>query len=108
VDVVIERFAVYLVALDPTIGSEINKKRPCVVISPGEMHQNLRTVIIAPMTTRLKRYPTRVACRFAAKQGEVALDQLRVVDQSRLIKRLGKLDAATAARIATTLVEIFQ
>lgn len=107
VDVVIERFAVYRVSLNPTVGNEMSKTRPCLVISPDEMHQHLRTVIIAPMTTTLKRYPTRVPCTFVGKAGTVALDQLRAVDRSRLVKRLGKLDATTASRVVRVLLEMF-
>lgn len=105
---VVERFSVYLVALDPTVGSEVAKKRPCVVVSPDEMHQNIRTVIIAPMTSERKRYPTRVPCRFAGKSGEIMLDQIRTVDQSRLIKRVGKLDAAASRSTREGLIEMFR
>jgi mRNA interferase MazF len=107
VDVVTERFGIYRIALDPTVGSEISKTRPCVVVSPDEMNRHIRTVIIAPMTTTRKRYPTRVACTFAGKQGEIVLDQVRTVDQSRLLKRIGRLDRATATRVAAVLLEMF-
>jgi mRNA interferase MazF len=107
VDVVVERFGVYLVSLDPTIGSEISKTRPCVVVSPDEMNRHIRTAIIAPMTTTPKRYPTRVACRFARKSGEIVLDQIRTVDQVRLVKRLGTISAATARSVLQTLQEMF-
>jgi mRNA interferase MazF len=104
---VIDRFGVHLVSLDPAVGSEIRKTRPCVVISTDEMNRHLKTVIVAPMTTAKKGYPTRVACRFARVGGEVALDQMRAVDQSRLIKRLGRLDDATSDGVVRVLVKMF-
>jgi mRNA interferase MazF len=107
VDVVVERFGVYLVSLDPTIGSEISKSRPCLVISPDEMNRNVRTVIIAPMTSTQKRYPTRVACKFSGKTGEIVLDQIRTVDHSRLVKRLGRINSATAQAVLRRLQEMF-
>lgn len=104
---VIERFGVYLVNLDPVVGSEIAKIRPAVVISPDEMNQSVRTVIIAPMTSARKRYPSRVACRFAGKSGEVVLDQIRTVDKVRLIKRLGTFGDPTARKISAVLQRMF-
>ena len=103
----VKRFAVYLVALDPTIGSEIQKTRPCVVISPNEMNDNIRTVIIAPMTTGGRQYPTRIPCTFDGKNGQIVLDQIRTVDKVRLIKHQGTLDSATASRLLLTLREMF-
>jgi mRNA interferase MazF len=103
----INRFEVYLVNLDPTTGSEIKKTRPCLVVSPDEMNHNIRTVIIAPMTTRGQSYPTRVRCRFKGKDGQVVLDQIRTVDQSRLVKRLGQLDRKTVATVLDVLKEMF-
>src|SRR5262249_32337074 len=100
-------FGVYLIGLDPTIGSEISKTRPCVVISPDELNRNIRTVIVAPMTTARKRYPTRIACRFGGKQGEIVLDQIRTVDQSRLIKYLGRIERGSATRMLAVLQEMF-
>ena len=88
---VVNRFDVYLINLDPTIGSEIQKTRPCLVISPDEMNRNIRTVIIAPMTSAQKDYPTRVTCTFRKKQGQIVLDQIRTVDKERLIKKLGTI-----------------
>lgn len=99
---------VYLVALDPTVGSEIQKSRPCVVVSPDELNRHLRTVLIAPMTTTSHTYPWRVACRFQAKSGHVALDQLRVVDAQRFVKRLGRLAAPTLAEVLRGLQELFE
>lgn len=103
----VRRFEVYLVNLDPTVGSEIRKTRPCMVVSPDEMNRHLRTVIAAPMTTGLRSYPTRVPLRFQRKDGQVALDQLRPVDKARLVRRLGAADAETAGAVAATLVEMF-
>lgn len=105
--VVIGRFGVYLVSLDPAVGGEIKKTRPCVVVSPDEANRYLRTAIVAPMTTVRRGYPTRVECRFGGKRGEVALDQIRTVDKSRLVKRLGTLDVATAAAVVGVLREMF-
>jgi mRNA interferase MazF len=107
VEVVIQRFGVYLVSLDPAFGSEIRKTRPCAVISPDEMNRHLKTVIVAPMTTAKKGYPTRVACVFAKTNGEIALDQMRAIDQSRLIKRLGQLDQRFADETIRTLMKLF-
>lgn len=104
---VIDRFDVYLVNLDPTIGSEIKKTRPSVVISPNEMNHHINTVIIAPMTTKGKSYPTRIDCKFQGKQGQVVLDQIRTVDKRRLIKKIGRLDSKTQVKLMTTLIEMF-
>ena len=103
----VERFEVYLVNLDPTRGSEIKKTRPCVVISPDEMNRHIRTVIIAPMTTKGRNYPTRVACIFDKKDGQVVLDQVRTVDKSRLVKKLGRLNQSTQEEILAVLSEMF-
>lgn len=101
------RFEVHLVTLDPTQGSEIQKTRPCVIISPDEMNAHIRTVIIAPMTSAERNYPTRVSVTFDGKQGQVALDQIRTVDKTRLIRRLGKLPEARARNIAAVLQDMF-
>ncbi len=103
----INRFEVYSINLDPTVGSEIKKRRPCLVVSPDEMNHNIRTVIIAPMTTRGQAYPTRVPCRFKGKTGQVVLDQIRTVDRSRLIKKLGSVDGKTGAVVLEVLQEMF-
>jgi mRNA interferase MazF len=108
VDVVADRFAVYLVPLDPTTGSEIGKTRPCVVVSPDVINRLVRKVIVAPLTSTMKHFPYRVTCKFAGRQGQIALDQVRTIDKSRLIKRLGNLDAASAERVTATLVEMFR
>lgn len=101
------RFDVYLVALDPTRGSEIRKTRPCVVLSPDDMNRHLSTVIVAPMTTTRRGYPTRVAIEFARKGGEIALDQIRTIDKTRLTRHLGQIDDATAHKVTECLVEMF-
>ena len=104
---VIERFAIFLVKLDPATGAETAKTRPCVIVSPDELNRNLATVIIAPMTTMQRSWPTRVRLTFQGKTGEIALDQLRTVDKTRLVKRLGKLGRATASAVSDTLGELF-
>lgn len=91
---VVERFNIFLVRLDPATGAETSKTRPCVVVSPDEMNRAIATVIIAPMTTVRRNWPTRVEIKFQNKTGEIALDQIRAVDKSRLVKKLGKLDSA--------------
>ena len=104
----INRFEVYLINLDRTVGSEIKKTRPCLIVSPDEINHNIRTVIVAPLTTRGQAYPTRVPCRFKGKDGQVVLDQIRAVDRSRLIKKLGKIDGKTAAAVLEVLQEMFE
>lgn len=104
---VIKRFEVCLVSLDPTRGSEIQKTRPCLVISPDEMNRFIRTVIIAPMTSKGRDYPTRVNCTFQGKEGQVVLDQIRTVDKVRLVKRLGRIDKQTQAAVLRGLGELF-
>jgi mRNA interferase MazF len=101
------RFDVFLISLDPTLGSEIQKTLPCLVISPDEMNRHIRTVIVAPMTTKGRAYPTRIDCRFQKKAGQAVLDQIRTVDKRRLVRRLGKLDNRSAARVLDTLTEMF-
>jgi mRNA interferase MazF len=104
---VIKRFDVYLINLDPTIGSEIQKTRPCLVISPDEMNRFIRTLIVAPMTTKGTSYPTRVACKFQGKQGQIVLDQIRTVDKTRLVQRLGRIDTRTQTEVLSVLGEMF-
>ena len=101
------RFDVYLVSLDPTVGSKIKKTRPCLIVSPDEMNHHIRTVIIAPMTTKGRQYPTRVPCRFRGKTGQVILDQIRTVDAARLVRKIGRLDVATGAKVLAVLGEMF-
>ena len=103
----ITRGSVHPVRLDPTLGSEIRKTRPCVVISPDELNHHLHTVIIAPMTTGGHAYPWRIACRFQNRSGFVALDQLRTVDRERLVKRSGRLSIGTMTEVLKTLQEMF-
>lgn len=104
---VVERFDIYLVTLDPTIRSELQKTRPCLVISPDEMNRTIATVIMAPMTTRGRSYPSRVACHFQGKDGQIALDQLRAVDKRRLLKQLGRIDAAAQQEVLRVLASMF-
>ena len=104
---VVKRFDVYLVNLDPTVGSEIQKTRPCLVISPDEMNRNIRTAIIAPMTSVQKEYPTRVPCTFQKKKGHIVLDQLRTIDKTRLIKKLGTIDSKDQLEVISILQQLF-
>ena len=104
---VVQRFEVWLVALDPTLGSEMKKTRPALVVSPDEINAYLNTAIIAPMTSKGRDYPTRVPCTFQGKSGQVVLDQIRTVDKARLVKRLGKIDGTTADAVLETLAELF-
>ncbi|MBI3881601.1 MAG: type II toxin-antitoxin system PemK/MazF family toxin [Verrucomicrobia bacterium] len=101
------RFEVWLVNLDPTVGAEMTKTRPGVIISPDEMNRALRTVLIAPMTSRGITVPSRVACNFGGVRGQVALDQLRAMDKSRLVRRLGKLTDEEAGDVLQVLAEMF-
>ncbi len=105
--VVVKRFDVFLINLDPAIGSEIQKTRPCVVISPDEMNRHINTVIVAPMSTKGRTYPTRVTCKFQGKQGQVVLDQIRTVDKARLIKKIGRIDTKTQSSVLAVLGEMF-
>jgi len=104
---VAKRFDIYLVNLDPTIGHEIKKTRPCLVVSPDEMNRHVGTVIVAPMMTKGRDYPSRVACRFQGKDGQVALDQIRTVDKVRLVKRLGQISASAQKQVLSILSEMF-
>ena len=104
---VARRFEIYLVSLDPTVGTEIQKTRPCLVISPDEINRYFRTVIIAPMTTRGRPSPTRVACEFQGRTGHIVLDQMRTVDSSRLVRRLGTIAEATQQEVLAALQEMF-
>ena len=103
-----QRFEVWLVNLDPTQGSEINKTRPCVVLSPDEMNRHLRTVTIAALTSTRRDYPSRVDCTFQGKEGQVALDHIRSVDKTRLVRRLGALSKTTAQSVCDRLQELFR
>ena len=101
------RDEVWLVSLDPTQGSEIQKTRPCLVVSPNEVNEHLRTVIVAPMTTTERSYPTRVSMTFQKRHGQVALDQIRAVDRQRLVRRLGTAPAKAVQSVSSVLVEMF-
>ncbi|HOO92895.1 MAG TPA: type II toxin-antitoxin system PemK/MazF family toxin [Opitutales bacterium] len=103
----VRRFDVFLISLDPTQGHEIKKTRPCVVISPNEMNDHISTVIVAPMTSKGRAYPSRVPCTFDGVQGQVVLDQIRTVDKVRLIKKLGSLNSLIQAEILGVLSQLF-
>ena len=104
---VVNRFEVYLVNLDPTEGSEIKKRRPCLIISPNEMNRSISTVIIAPMTTKGNNYPTRINCQFQEKNGQIVLDQIRTIDKSRLQNLLGQIDRLSQKKVLRILREMF-
>ena len=103
---VIRQYEVYLISLDPTIGHEIKKARPCVIISPDEMNKNISTVIIAPMTTQSHFYPTRIPLKFTGKEAWIVLDQLRTVDRKRLVKKLGKIEQVIINRVKSVIKEM--
>jgi mRNA interferase MazF len=104
---VVNRFDVYLTNLDPTVGSEIHKTRPCLIISPDEMNRHIRTVIVAPMTTVVKDYPTRITCYFKKRKGQIVLDQIRTIDKTRLIKKLGTIDPEAQIEVVSVLQRLF-
>jgi mRNA interferase MazF len=104
---VVKRFEVYLANLDLTLGSEIQKIRPCLIISPDEMNEHIATVIIAPMTTKGREYPTRVTCQFQGKDGQIVLDQIRTVDKLRLVKKLGRVSTSIQNKVLAVLAEMF-
>lgn len=103
----VHRFDVHLVDLDPTRGAEIQKTRPAVIVSPDEINRHLRTIIIAPLTATIRPYPSRLTVTFQRRQGQIALDQLRTVDKSRLVKRLGRLPEPSHRPLADLLVRLF-
>ena len=103
----VKRFEVYLIDLDPTRGHEIQKTRPCLIISPDEMNKYISTVIVAPMTTKGRDYPSRVACTFRGKRGRIVLDQIRTVDKTRLVKKVGVISANAQQKTISVLKEIF-
>jgi mRNA interferase MazF len=105
---VVKRFEVWLVDLDPTVGREIRKTRPCLIISPDVANKHLATVTAAPMTSTIKNYPTRVTCVFQKRQGQIALDQIRTVDKVRLVKKLGAMDQKTSKVVCDLLVQFFK
>lgn len=104
---VIKRFDVFLVGLNPTVGSEIQKIWPCLVVSPDEMNENIRTIIMAPMTSNNKEYPTRVSCKFRKKTGQIVLDQIQTIDKSRLIRRLGTIDSKAQLDVVSVFQRMF-
>jgi mRNA interferase MazF len=103
----INRFEVFLINLDPTIGHEIKKTRPCLIVSPNEINHNISTVIVAPMTTKGKKYPTRIACSFQGKNGQIILDQIRTVDKRRLVKKMGVISKNAQTKTINLLQELF-
>ena len=103
----VKQYSIILVNLDPTIGSKIKKTRPCVVISPNEMNRHLNTVIIAPMTTNLNKYPTRVPIQHNDKKGMIAIDQIRTIDKKRIVKKLGKLKNLEIIQCKNIIKETF-
>ena len=105
--VVANRFDVYLTNLDSTVGSEIQKTRPCLIVSPDEMNKHIRTIIVAPMTTAGKDYPTRISCTFKKKKGQIVLDQIRTIDKTRLVKKLGTIAPETQLKVIATLQRLF-
>jgi mRNA interferase MazF len=104
---VIDQYDIVLVNLDPTIGSEIRKTRPCVIISPNELNKHLKTVVVAPMTSIGKLYPTRVAIEHSGKSGWIVIDQIRSIDQTRIVKHLGRLKPKVILDLKMKLKEIF-
>jgi len=103
----IGQYEVFLINLDPTIGHEIKKTRPCVVISPNEMNRNIQTIVIAPMTTKSHDYPTRVKVKFQSKNGWIVLDQIRTVDKRRLVKKLGRITRSEIEKVKYVIKEMF-
>ncbi len=103
---VINQYEVFLINLDPTVGKEIKKSRPCLVISPNEMNHNISTIIIAPMTTKSRNYPTRLNLQFKKKIGWIILDQIRTIDKSRIIKKLGAIESKTIKKVKEVLKEM--
>ena len=101
-----EQYSICLVNLDPTIGHEIKKTRPCVIISPDEMNQHIATIIIAPMTTKSHPYPTRIPLTFKGKNGWIVLDQIRTIDKSRIVKKIGKLNSGKIIQVKNIINEM--
>ena len=104
---VVNKFDVFLINLDPTIGSEIKKTRPCLIISPNEINHHIATVIVAPMTTKGQTYPTRVTCQFQGQNGQIVLDQIRTIDKTRLVKLLDQISAEEQKTVLDILAEMF-
>jgi mRNA interferase MazF len=104
---VVKRFDVFLISLNPTVGYEIQKTRPCLIISPDEMNDHIKTVIVAPMSTKGRNYPTRIPCTFHGRKGQIILDQIRTVDKTRLVKKLGIISIPVQEKVFVTLQEMF-
>lgn len=107
-DVGVTRFDVYWVDLNPTVGTEINKIRPCVIVSPDVLNKTLDTAIIAPLTTAIRKYPSRINCTVVGKLSQVCLDQITAVDQRRLLKKMAVIDSSTQVKVSEVLVEMFE
>jgi mRNA interferase MazF len=105
--VIVHQFEIYLVALDPARGHEMQKTRPCVIVTPDSVNRHVQTVLVAPLTSNIRKYPFRPASNFGGKPGQVAIDQIRCVDHGRLHKKVGTLDAAAARAVLTNLVRMF-
>lgn len=105
--ILVNRFEIYLITLDPTLGREIKKTRPCLIISPNEMNHNISTIIVAPMTTKGTDYPTRINLRFLNKNAQIVLDQIRTIDKQRLVRRLGNIGTEARAKVINVLQEMF-
>ena len=103
----LDQYKIVLVNLDPTIGSEIKKTRPCVIISPNEMNKNLRTIVVAPMTTKSKKYPTRIKVKHDRKTGWIVIDQIRTIDRKRIVKVLGELSLPEIKEVKSILKETY-
>lgn len=104
----VKRFEVWLVNLDPTMGSEVKKTRPCLIVSPDVTNKYLKTVTIVPLTSTIKDYPTRVNCVFKDKHGQLVIDQIRSIDKRRLIKKLGEMDEETCKKVSNLIIEMFR
>ena len=104
---VVKRFDVFLISLNPTVGHEIQKTRPCLIISPNEINDNIKTVIVAPMSTKGRNYPTRIPCTFHGRKGQIILDQIRTIDKIRLVKKLGRISSPIQNRVLMILQEMF-
>ena len=104
---VIKRFDVFLISLNPTVGHEIQKTRPCLIISPNEMNDYIKTVIVAPMSSKGRNYPTRIPCTFQGRKGQIILDQIRTVDKTRMVKKLGIISIPVQKKVFIILQEMF-
>ncbi len=103
----LSQYQIVLVNLDPTIGSEIKKTRPCVIISPNEMNKHLQTIVVAPMTTTLRKYPTRIEVKHESKMGWIVIDQIRTIDKQRIVKTLGRLSKPEVKEVKSIMKETF-